>query len=288
MPDMATQLAACARLVRLDRPIGTILLLWPALWALWAAAKGMPAPWTLTVFCSGAFLVRSAGCAINDYMDRDIDPRVERTRSRPLATGEMRPWQALAVFAVLSSIAFALVLSLGTMVTIMAAAGLVLAVLYPLGKRYLAVPQLVLGVAFSWSIPMAFIAVTGTIPAAAILLFAACVSWVVGYDTIYALADKDDDLAIGVNSSAIYFGSYAREVAIGLHVLCLVLLSVYGIITGLHLAWYSCLVAAAAIVLWQWYLLREISAANCIRAFTLNGWFGLMPFTGLVIDTWPR
>ena len=285
---MLTRLGAYARLLRLHRPIGTVLLLWPALWALWAAARGMPPPWILTVFCLGALLMRSAGCAFNDYVDRDIDAKVERTRTRPLPAGELRPMEALLAAAISAMVAFALVLSLGPRLALMAVGGLALAAIYPFCKRYLPMPQVVLGLAFSWSVPMAFMAVTNAVPASAWLLFLACVSWVVAYDTIYAMADMQDDLQAGVNSSAIVFGRHAREAALGLHLLCLVLLALYGASIGLHWAWYLCLAASSLLALWQWRLLRKVSISRCLRAFSMNGWLGLAPFAGLVADAWVR
>lgn len=283
---MLTRLGAYARLLRLHRPIGTILLLWPALWALWAAAGGMPPPWILAVFCLGALLMRSAGCAFNDYVDRDIDAKVERTRTRPLPAGELRPMEALLAAAALVALAFALALSLGPSFVLMAVVGLALATIYPFCKRHLPMPQVVLGLAFSWSVPMAFMAVTNTVPASAWLLFLACVSWVVAYDTIYAMADMKDDLQAGVNSSAIVFGRHAREAALGLHSLCLALLALYGASIGLHWIWYLCLAAALLLALWQWRLLRTTSISRCLRAFSMNGWLGLVVFTGLTMDTW--
>lgn len=281
-----SRLGAYARLLRLHRPIGTVLLLWPALWALWAAAMGQPPPWVLAVFCLGAVLMRSAGCALNDYMDRDIDAMVERTKGRPLPARELHPAEALFAFALLSLLAFALILTLGAKLVWMAVAGLVLAMGYPLAKRHLPIPQLVLGVAFSWSIPMAFIAILGAMPNHAWFMFAASVIWVVAYDTIYALADRADDMRIGIHSSAIVFGKYAREVALGLQVLCLALLVLYGFTANLHPAWYLCLAVGALLILWQWQLLAETSIDRCLKAFGLHGWFGLTPFSGLVLHSW--
>ncbi|MGV0006064.1 MAG: 4-hydroxybenzoate octaprenyltransferase [Candidatus Porifericomitaceae bacterium WSBS_2022_MAG_OTU9] len=288
MPSIATRIGSYARLLRLHRPVGTVLLLWPVLWALWAAASGLPPAWVLVVFSLGAVLMRSAGCALNDYMDRDIDAMVERTKDRPLPAGELHPAEALFSFALLSLLAFGLICTLGAKLVWLAVAGLALAMGYPLAKRYLPIPQLVLGLAFSWSIPMAFIAVLGEMPNHAWLMFAASVIWVVAYDTIYALADRKDDNRIGIHSSAIVFGKYAREAALSLHALCLALLTLYGFAANLHLIWYLCLAAGALLVLWQWHLLAEISIDRCLKAFSLNGWFGLAPFTGLVLHSWLR
>ena len=273
-----------ALLMRLDRPIGTLLLLWPALWALWVAGAGAPSPKIVAVFVIGAFLMRSAGCVINDYADRDIDPHVRRTQSRPLAAKRIRPGEALALFVSLCALAFALVLTQNALTVQLSFVGLLLAMTYPFMKRYHDLPQVNLGAAFGWAVPMAFAAQTGGVPAEGWLLFAVAVVWAVAYDTFYAMVDREDDLRVGVRSTAILFGSLDR-LAVGVaQLLVLSGLVLFGRSTGLGPGYWLGLAAAAGLMAYQQYLARERDPAGCFRAFLNNNWVGLMVFLGIVLD----
>lgn len=281
----ADRLGAYARLIRLDKPIGTFLLLWPTLWALWIAADGFPDPTVLAVFVAGVFLMRSAGCAINDYADREIDPHVERTRNRPLASGLISPAEALMVFAVLSLLAFALLFLLNTATRWMSLGGVLLAASYPFMKRYHHLPQVHLGVAFAWAVPMAYTAQTGEFPdQAGWLLFLAAVLWTTAYDTMYAMADREEDLAIGVKSTAILFGDADRAIIGILQALMLFALYLVGKEVGLHWPWYSGLGVAAILSLYQQFLIRQRKPRECFRAFLNNNYLGMAIFAGLAID----
>ena len=273
-----------ALLVRLDRPIGILLLLWPTLWALWIAGDGRPEPVVLAVFVSGVVLMRSAGCAINDYADRAFDPHVRRTRERPVAAGRVAPWEAVLVAAVLSFIAFMLVVLMLDWLTVrLAVIGGFLAASYPFLKRWTSLPQFYLGTAFGWSVPMAFAAQTGAVPTIAWLIFAAVVLWAVAYDTMYAMVDREDDLRIGVKSTAILFGRGDRAV-IGLcQAGVLALLLLVGERAGLG-GWYLAGVAVAgALAVWQQVLIRDREPQACFRAFLNNNLFGLAIFGGIAL-----
>jgi len=273
-----------ARLMRLDRPIGILLLLWPTLWALWIAAAGRPDPLVLTVFVLGVVVMRSAGCVINDYADRDFDPHVQRTRTRPIAAGQVSGREALLLFVVLGLIALGLVSLLNGFTILLSVAGALLAAVYPFTKRYTHLPQAVLGAAFGWAVPMAFAAQTGSILAVAWTLFAATLLWAMAYDTQYAMVDIEDDLRVGVKSSAILFGKGDR-VLIGLfHSAVLGLLLVAGEQVGLGFWFHLGLVAAACLALYQQWLIRERDPAHCFRAFLNNNWFGAVVFAGIVLD----
>jgi len=269
-------------LTRLDRPIGIWLLLWPTLWALWLAGQGEPDNMILLIFIAGVILMRSAGCAINDYADRHIDGHVARTRHRPLATGAIRPIEALIVFAVLCLIAFVLVLQLNTLTILLAVVGLLLAASYPFMKRFHHLPQLHLGIAFGWAIPMAWAAETGGITATAWLLFVANVFWTIAYDTLYAMADREDDLKIGVKSTAILFGEKDLLAIGSLHLASLVTLGIVGLIENLNALFFIGLIAAAIVAAVQLYLARHREPAQCIRAFKLNNLFGFIVLLALI------
>ncbi len=273
-----------ARLMRLDRPIGIFLLLWPTLWGLWFAEAGRPDPGLLAIFVLGVVLMRSAGCVINDYADRDFDPHVARTRDRPIAAGRVSPREALALFIVLGAAAFGLVLLLDRLTILLAAVGAFLAASYPYLKRYTYLPQFYLGAAFGWGIPMAFAAATGRVPALAWLLFAANVFWSVAYDTAYAMVDREDDRRIGVKSTAILFGRYDR-LSIGLcHALALALLAAAGAAAARGWPYYAGLAAAAGFAAYQQWLIRDRRPEACFRAFLNNNWFGAAVFAGLALD----
>lgn len=283
---MLQRLKLYAQLIRLDKPVGTLLLLWPTWWALWmAAAPGAPSVLNVLVFTAGVVLMRSAGCAINDYADRHIDPHVARTCSRPLAAGLIRPWEALAVFVVLSLMAFALVLLLDPLTQALAVVGVILAASYPFMKRLHHLPQLHLGIAFAWAVPMAYAAQSGTFNLTALLLFLATVTWTIAYDTMYALADREDDLKIGVKSTAILFGRHDRLIIGLLQITTLLLLVIVGWLH--HLAWSYALglIVAAGLSMWQQWLIRTYDPVACIRAFKNNQWLGAAVFVGLALSS---
>jgi len=273
-----------ARLMRLDRPIGILLLLWPVLWALWIAAAGTPALPVFVVFVAGVVLMRSAGCVINDYADREFDPQVERTRDRPLAAGRVHPREALALFVVLALSAFALVLFMNRLTILLSFVGAALAASYPFMKRWTPLPQFYLGAAFGWGVPMAFAAQTGAVPADAWILFAATLCWAVAYDTAYAMVDRDDDIRIGVKSTAILFGRADRPMIALFHTLTLLLLVWAGARAGLGLTYYVGLLLAAGLAGWQQWLLRTRARDACFRAFLNNNRFGAVVFAGLALD----
>lgn len=271
-------------LTRLDSPIGIYLLLWPMLWALWFAAKGVPNLDVLFIFVLGTILTRSAGCAINDYADRDFDGHVERTQTRPLATGVLKPSEALLVAGALMLIAFILVLFTNTLTIAMSFAALLLAFTYPFAKRYTYLPQVILGAAFGFAIPMAFASQTNAVPHTAWWLFGTAVLWSVAYDTLYAIADRPDDLKIGVKSSAILFGKYDLTI-VGI-IQCVVLISLAFI--GQHydrgIVYFTGLIAASGFVIYQLWIARDRESTKCVQAFLNNSWLGMTVFIGLVID----
>ena len=273
-----------ARLMRLDRPIGILLLLWPVLWALWIAAAGKPALPVFVVFVAGVVLMRSAGCVINDYADRELDPQVERTRDRPLAAGRVHPREALILFVVLALSAFALVLFMNRLTILLSFVGAALAVSYPFMKRWTHLPQFYLGAAFGWGVPMAFAAQTGSVPADAWILFGATLCWAVAYDTAYAMVDRDDDIRVGVKSTAILFGRADRWLIALFHALTIVLLYWAGERAGLGLTYYTGLTLAAGLAGWQQWLMRTRTRDGCFRAFLNNNRFGAVIFAGLALD----
>ena len=273
-----------ALLTRVDRPIGTYLLLWPTLWALWLAAAGLPDLHVLVVFVLGVILMRAAGCAINDYADRNIDAHVSRTVGRPLATGAVRPAEAVAVAIVLALAAFALVLTLNRLTVYLSVGAVILAALYPFSKRFTHLPQVFLGAAFSWAAPMAFAAQTGSVPPLAWLVFTVNLIWTVAYDTMYAMADKPDDERIGVKSTAILFGDYDRHMVAVLQVMTLLGLVLIGSRAGLGWIYYVGVAAAAVLFGYQQFLINDRAPAHCFRAFLNNAWVGLVVFAALVLD----
>ena len=276
------RLALYARLIRFDRPIGTLLLLWPALWALWLAGAGRPDPLVLGVFVWGVFLMRSAGCAINDYADRDIDPRVRRTESRPLAAGEIRPAEALGVFVVLALLAFALVLLMNRLTVALSLVAVLLAASYPFMKRYTHLPQAILGAAFGWAVPMAFAAQTGALPPIAWVLFFATLLWALVYDTQYAMVDRDDDLKIGVKSTAILFGEQDLAILAALQGLMVLALFLIGRQAGLGWPYFLSLAGVVALFAYQQRLMRDRSRAGAFAAFRNNNWVGGVVFAGIL------
>lgn len=278
------RLARYSELVRLDRPIGTLLLLWPSLWSLWIASKGPPPLGITLIFILGVTLTRSAGCAINDFADRNIDGLVERTSQRPLATGQVSSKEAVGVFVVLSLLAFGLVLMLNRQTIYMSFVAIVLVIIYPFMKRHTHLPQLILGMAFGWAVPMAFMAVTESIPRAAWLLYLATVIWALVYDTQYAMVDRDDDIRIGVKSTAILFGENDRLMIGLLQFSMLGILLMVGNKCELGLYYYLGVAAAAGLAIYQQYLIRDRDREGCFNAFLNNNWFGASVFIGLVLD----
>jgi 4-hydroxybenzoate polyprenyltransferase len=272
------------RLMRLHRPIGIWLLLWPTLWALWIASAGYPDETVFLILVLGTIVVRSAGCVINDFADRKIDPHVARTADRPLATGEVAPAEALLLFAALMLIALGLVLTLNRLTIAFAVAGAVITVIYPFTKRFLSTPQFVLGVAFSWGVPMAFAATVGDVPRVGWLLFLATVIWVVVYDTQYAMTDRADDLKVGVRSTAVLFGELDRLFVAGLQLLLLATLVLVGRSASLGPWYYGGLAAGALFCVYQARLIKERDVVQSFRAFLNNAWFGGAVFAGILLD----
>jgi 4-hydroxybenzoate polyprenyltransferase len=282
---LGRRLTEYARLMRLDRPVGTWLLLWPALWALWVAGAGRPQPLVLVVFVLGVFVMRAAGCVINDYADRDIDPHIRRTRDRPLAARRVSPLEALMLFGVLSLIALYLVTRLNPLTIKLAVIGALLTVSYPFLKRFFPMPQLYLGISFGgWSVLMAFAAEAAVLPRVAWVLFIAAALWAAIYDTIYAMVDREDDLKIGVKSSAILFADMDKFLIGTMQVMMLWALVLVG--RNMHFGrWYYAGVAAAALLfLWQQWLIRRREPGGCLRAFLNNQYVGLVLFVGILLQ----
>lgn len=285
LPSLSRRLFAYAQLMRLDRPIGTWLLLWPVLWALWIAGDGRPVEHVLVIFVLGVIVMRAAGCVINDFADRDIDPQVKRTRDRPLAARRVSPYEAMMLFGVLIALAFWLVTRLDPLTIKLSVVGALLTVSYPLMKRWFPLPQFYLGLSFGgWGIPMAFAATLGTIPRVGWVLFIAAVLWAMVYDTLYAMVDREDDLKLGVKSSALLFADLDKVLIGAMQAMMLF---------ALHLAgrsmefgpWYRAgLVAAAILFAWQQWLIRDREPAACFRAFLHNNYVGMAIFIGIALE----
>ena len=279
---MGEKLRLYAQLIRFDKPIGTWLLLWPALWALAIAGNGSPDGWVLFVFVCGVFLMRSAGCAINDYADREIDLHVTRTRERPLTSGKITPREALAVFAVLGLLAFVLVLTLNQLTIWLSFGGILLAASYPFMKRFHYLPQVHMGAAFGWSVPMAYAAQTDSLPKMAWLLYVATLVWAVAYDTMYSMVDRDDDLRIGVKSTAILFGDFDC-LMIGLfQVLFLLAMLLVGGDLGFSGIYFVALAVATLLLVYQQFLINDRVPEHCFVAFLNNHWVGAIIFFGIM------
>ena len=270
-----------ALLMRIDKPIGILLLLWPTWWALWVAGEGFPDLLVFVVFTAGVFLMRSAGCVINDYADRNIDGQVERTKNRPLAQKRVTPKEALYLFAGLALTAFILVLFMNALTIAMSFVGALLAASYPFMKRFTNLPQVILGTAFAWSIPMAFAAQTGSVPFAAWCLFIATILWTTAYDTMYAMVDRKDDLKIGVKSTAILFGKNDKIIIGALQIATLVFLTIAGVYLQLGTLYYSGLFIAGGFSVYQQFLIKDRIEKQCFTAFLNNNWFGMAVFSGL-------
>lgn len=272
------------QLMRTDKPIGTFLLLWPTFWALWIANQGIPSWNLLLIFTAGVFMMRSAGCVINDYADRAVDGAVKRTASRPLASGKVTEDEALSLFLVLIGASFVLVLFLNLQTILLSFVALFLAMTYPFMKRFTNLPQLVLGAAFSFAIPMAFMASLESIGIVAWVLFTANLIWTVAYDTMYAMVDRDDDLQIGVKSTAILFGSLERAIILVLNMLFMVLLILIGALLEFTLSYWFCLALASGLLMHQQTLIHHRERDKCFKAFLNNHYVGLAVFVGIAMQ----
>jgi len=284
LPRIVGTLQDYIDLTRLDRPIGIWLLLWPTLWAVWIAGRGKPDPHLFVIFLAGTVLMRSAGCAINDYADRSFDPHVKRTKERPLAAGRISTVETLILFAVLSLTALVLALQLNRYTLLYAVVGAFLAVSYPFVKRFLSVPQLYLGITFGWGIPMAFAAQLERVPRVAWLLLIANMLWVTVYDTIYAMVDRDDDINVGVRSTAILFGDSDRHVIAALQGMTLLSLYLAGRMLGMGGWYHAGLIAGALFFVHHLWLIRSRDRAACFQAFLNNHYFGMSVFIGILLD----
>ncbi len=278
---------AYSRLMRIDKPIGTLLLMWPTLWALWLADMAIPPLPVLLVFVAGVFVMRAAGCVINDFADRKVDGHVERTRHRPLASGAVSAREAKLLFAGLALVAFALVLTMNLMTILLSVVGLALAWVYPFMKRYTHLPQVVLGAAFGWAIPMAWAAVSESLPLVCWLVFFANICWTVAYDTQYAMVDRDDDLKIGVKSTAILFGRFDKLIIGLLQLATLLLMAWVGMLLQLNVAFYGTLLLAAGLFIYQQTLIARRERPACFKAFLNNNYVGLVLFLGVLMNTPP-
>ncbi|MBT8104903.1 MAG: 4-hydroxybenzoate octaprenyltransferase [Gammaproteobacteria bacterium] len=280
---MLGQLRNYGKLMRVDRPVGIWLLMWPTLWALWLAGEGHPDQGLFVIFLLGVFVMRSAGCVLNDFVDRRIDPYVERTRSRPLASGAVAPFEALILFVALGLVAIGLVIMLNKQAQLLAIVGAALTVAYPFVKRYVSIPQFILGAAFGWAVPMAFAAQTGATPELAWLVFGAALIWAVIYDTFYAMVDREDDMKLGVKSTAILFGEADLFVIAGLQALMVAALALVGYRAELGFWYYASVMVAAALMAWHLWLARDREPADCFRAFLQNHYIGMIVFIGIVL-----
>ena len=282
-PELIHQLRNYGKLMRIDKPVGFWLLLWPTLWALWLAGEGTPDQGLFLVFILGVFVMRSAGCVLNDYVDRKIDPYVERTRTRPIASGAVAPMEALILFAALSLIAVGLATMLNRPAQMLAIVAAGLTVAYPFVKRYVSIPQFILGAAFGWAVPMAFAAQTGETPELAWLVFGTAMIWAVIYDTFYAMVDREDDLKLGVKSTAILFGEVDIFVVAGLQLLMLIALILIGYRAELGGWYYLTVVISGAFMAYHLWLARDRQPAGCFEAFLHNHFIGMAIFIGIVL-----
>ena len=282
-PGFIKQLQNYVQLMRLDKPIGIWLLLWPTLWALWLAGEGQPDPGVFVVFMLGVIVMRSAGCVLNDFADRKIDPYVERTRTRPIASGAVAPMEALTLFVALALIAIGLAAMLNKPAQLLAVIGAALTVVYPFIKRFVSIPQFVLGAAFGWAVPMAFAAQTGETAQLAWLVFGTALVWAVVYDTFYAMVDRDDDLKVGVKSTAILFGDADLFVIGGLQLLMIIALIFIGNMAELGFWYYSSVAIAAILMAWHQWRARERHPAACFEVFLHNHYIGMIVFIGIVL-----
>lgn len=285
MINLQQQFPHYLKLIRFDRPIGSYLLLWPTLWALWIAANGIPDLRILIIFVAGVFVMRSAGCAINDFADRDIDAYVERTENRPLATGAISAKEAIGVFIVLSILALVLALQLNALTIKLSVVALILAATYPFMKRVHMLPQVHLGLAFAWAIPMAYTALNNSLPDLNIwLVFLTTVVWTTMYDTMYGMADKEEDLKLGLKSTAILFGNNDKLIVGLMQLTVIILLAVIGATSALGGFYYLGIMGASVFFVYQQFLIKDRDAKLCFLAFVNNNWFGMVVFIGLALD----
>lgn len=283
-PEFVAQVRNYGKLMRINKPVGIWLLLWPTLWALWLAGEGHPDQGLFVIFVFGVFIMRSAGCILNDYADRNIDPYVERTRNRPIASGAVAPVEALTLFAALGLIAIGLATMLNKQAQLLAIIGAALTIIYPFIKRFVSIPQFILGAAFGWAVPMAFAAQTGSVSQLAWILFGAALIWAVIYDTFYAMVDREDDRKIGVKSTALLFGDADLFVIGGLQLVMLAALVFVGLRAELGFWYFLSLAIAAGLMTYHQWLARDRQPAACFKAFLHNHLIGLVVFIGIVLD----
>ena len=282
--NLSERLSLYLQLTRLNRPIGILLLLWPTLWGVWIAGNGHPAWHIVLIFVLGTVLMRSAGCVINDYADRDFDRHVKRTQERPITSGRIAPGEALWLAAALAFLAFLLILPLNNLTLLLSFPAVFLAASYPYTKRFFAIPQAYLGIAFGFGIPMAFAAQQSDVPPVAWLLLVANVFWAIAYDTEYAMVDRDDDIHLGIHSSALLFGKYDVVAVMVCYTMALVLLATVGLMIGSGVLYFAGLILAGGIALYHYRLIKQRQREACFKAFLHNNWFGLAIFAGLVLD----
>jgi 4-hydroxybenzoate polyprenyltransferase len=278
---MSSRLSDYLALIRFDKPIGTLLVLWPTLWGLWVASAGEPKVFNLIIFILGCFLMRSAGCAINDFADRDFDRHVSRTQDRPLTAGRIKPVEALIIAAVLALMAFILILPLNTFTKLLSVPALAIAIIYPFTKRFFSIPQAILGIAFSFGIPMAFAAVLNEIPSYAWLLMLANIAWAIAYDTAYAMVDRDDDLRLGIKTSAITFGQYDVLAICICYSVCLLSFVVLGWLLVLPTIFWIFLGVAFLLAIYYFQLIKDRQKEKCFLVFRRNNWFGMSLFLAI-------
>jgi 4-hydroxybenzoate polyprenyltransferase len=286
--SLSERLSLYLQLTRLNRPIGILLLLWPTLWGVWIAAAGHPAWHIVLIFVLGTVLMRSAGCAINDYADRDFDKHVQRTRERPVTSGRIAPREAIWLAASLALIAFVLILPLNNLTLLLSFPAVFLAASYPFTKRFLAIPQAYLGIAFGFGIPMAFAATLGSVPPVAWLMLVANVFWAIAYDTEYAMVDRDDDILLGLHSSALLFGKYDVAAVMACYAIALFLLAIAGLMTGAGIFYFIGLILCEGLALYHYHLIKQRQRDGCFKAFLHNNWFGAVIFSGIALDYMAR
>ena len=286
--NLTERLSLYLKLTRLNRPIGILLLLWPTLWGVWLAGEGHPAYHIVFIFTLGTVLMRSAGCVINDYADRDIDRHVKRTRERPVTSGRVSSREALYLAAALALAAGLLILPLNRLTLLLSIPAVLLAASYPYTKRFFAIPQAYLGIAFGFGIPMAYAATLGDVPPVAWVLLLANVFWAIAYDTEYAMVDRDDDVHLGIHSSALFFGRYDVLAVMVCYAITLALLALAGLMSGLGVAYYLGLLVAEGIAAYHFALIKNRNREACFQAFLHNNWFGAAVFAGMVLDYWMR
>lgn len=282
---MKSKLKGIAKLIRFDKPIGTFLLLWPTLSAFFILTNGHPSIILITIFCLGTFFMRSAGCVINDYFDRDIDGKVARTKDRPLITGEIKPKEALLLFIVLLMLSASLLIWTNKFTVIVALLGAGLTILYPLTKRFFQIPQVFLGLAFSWGVLMASAAELNQITISSVIIFSACFFWIMAYDTAYSMSDKEDDLSLNIYSSALTFGKYVKTIFLLCQIISLSLWGLSGYLESLGSTFFFSLLLVLVFVYHQYSLIKDYDRDKCFRAFRNNNWVGIAVFVGSVLGT---